>query len=49
MKFIKCKWEKDTFGFYILPLLGFSKIKGAASLWIGWLYWLFTIQLNKPS
>lgn len=39
---MKCKWAQDATGFYITPLLGVSKIKGQWSLWIGWLFWLWT-------
>lgn len=46
---MKCTWEKDTHGFYITPLLGVSKIKGVYAIWIGWLYWLFTYQLNREN
>jgi hypothetical protein len=47
---MKCKWEKDAFGFYLTPLIGFSKIyTGKWSFWIGWLYWLWTFEflINK--
>lgn len=35
-------WEKDVYGFYIIPLFGISKVRGVWSMWIGWLYWLWT-------
>ena len=44
---MKTKWAKDTHGFYITPLIGFSKISGQWALWIGWLYWLWTWELNS--
>ncbi len=43
---MKCKWEKDVFGIYILPLIGVSKVDGLWSIWVGWLYWLWTWELN---
>ena len=47
MKFFKCEFEKDTTGFYITPLIGFSNVKGDRSIWFGWLAWLFTIKLDQ--
>jgi len=41
-----CKWEKDTIGIYILPIFGVSRIKNKYSIWAGWLYWLFTWEIN---
>jgi len=47
MKLIKCKWEMDTTGFYILPFIAFgNEAGGPKALWLGWLYWLWTIQLT---
>ena len=39
----KCKFEKDVYGFYLTPLLGYSNVGGQKSIWIGWLFWLFSI------
>jgi len=44
---MKCKCEKDVHGFYILPLVGVSKVKGMWAIWFGWFYWLWTWQLNE--
>jgi len=47
MKLIRCKWDTDTTGFYILPFIAFgNEAGGPKSLWIGWLFWLWTIQLT---
>jgi hypothetical protein len=43
---IKCKFEKDTQGIYILPLLGYSNVKGLKSFWVGWLWWLWTFRME---
>jgi len=43
---MRCYWEKDVHGFYITPLIGISKVHGKWSFWFGWLYWLFTFELN---
>ena len=45
-RLMKCVWEKDTQGCYILPLFGVSRIEGEWAIWVGWLYWLFTWQLT---
>lgn len=39
----RCKFEKDVYGFYLTPLLGYSNVGGQKSIWIGWLFWLFSI------
>ena len=45
MIFLKTKFEADVNGFYILPFLAVGRKKGEAwSFWIGWLWFLFTIQ-----
>jgi len=44
MKMFKCSFETDSWGIYITPLLGYSKVFGVRSIWIGWLWWLFTIK-----
>ena len=46
MKMIKCSFEKDTIGIYVLPLLGYSNVKGDKSIWFGWLYWLWTFRME---
>jgi len=44
-KIAKVKWEKDTTGFYVTPFIAVGNNRGEAkSLWIGWLFWLITIQ-----
>lgn len=47
MKILKTKFETDTVGFYITPIIGISRIKGVWELWFGWLFWLWTITLNQ--
>jgi len=42
----KCVWEKNTQGFYITPLIGYSNVEGICSLWFGWGPYLFTVFLN---
>jgi hypothetical protein len=44
---MKCKWKVDTIGFYILPLIGISRVKGVWSFWVGWGFWLWTWEFNK--
>lgn len=44
MNVIKCIFEKDTSGMWILPAIGYSNIKGDKALWIGWLYWIFKVE-----
>ena len=44
MKLVKCKFEKDVFGLYLTPLIGFSNVHGNKSVWLGWFSWLITIQ-----
>lgn len=44
MKLAKCRFEKDVLGFYLTPLLGYSNVNGQRSIWIGWLFWLFSIN-----
>ena len=45
MKLVKCKFEKNVFGLYLTPLIGFSNVHGQKSVWLGWFYWLITILL----
>jgi len=45
MKLKKCKWDRDVHGFYLTPLVGFSQVMGVKSVWIGWLWWLFSVEL----
>jgi hypothetical protein len=47
MKLLKTKFEIDTEGIYITPLLGYSNVKGEKSIWIGWLFWLFVVRFGK--
>jgi len=44
MKIFKCIFARDVSGFYILPLLGYSKINGEKAIWMGFLWWLWTIR-----
>lgn len=46
MKFVK-KFEKDEFGIYIFPLLGYSNIDGNKSLWFGFYQWLWIWEIKK--
>ena len=48
MTFHWCEFETDVTGIYITPLVGYSNVRGQKSIWFGWLFWLFTIKLNKP-
>lgn len=43
---MKCRFEKDTTGFYILPLLGYSNVRGTKSIWFGWAFYLWTWVLS---
>ena len=44
MKIEKCKFEKDKWGFYFLPLIGYSNTpREGRNFWIGWLRWLLRI------
>jgi hypothetical protein len=47
MKIIRCEFEYDRWGAYILPLVGYSWNPKDRSLWFGWLWWLWTIKLEK--
>lgn len=47
MEYVKCKFAKDTQGFYMMPLIGYSNVKGKKSIWIGWLWWIFSINLTR--
>lgn len=45
---MKCAFEKDVVGFYITPLIGFSKDERyGKALWVGWGRWLFVWSLNR--
>lgn len=44
LSLVACKFEKDVYGFYLTPLLGYSSVNGQRSIWIGWLFWLFSIN-----
>ena len=46
MRLVKCKFEKDVIGFYLTPLIGFSNVLGHKTVWIGWLFWLFSIEFQ---
>ena len=49
IKIGRCVWEQDVHGFYLLPLLGVSKVKGVWAVWFGWFYWLFTCNLREET
>jgi N6-adenosine-specific RNA methylase IME4 len=39
---MKCKWSKDTQGFYLLPLIGYSKTPTEGrTVWFGIGRWLW--------
>ena len=43
IKYRKCIFEHDKWGFYILPLIGYSNNeKYGKSLWFGWGRWLWS-------
>jgi hypothetical protein len=46
MKIKGCKFDKDVNGFYLTPLVGFSKVKGEKSVWLGWLFWIFVVVFD---
>ena len=33
MEYVSCKFAKDTEGFYLTPLIGYSNVKGDRSVW----------------
>lgn len=43
---MKRVFEKDTTGFYITPLFGYSNIKGKKSIWFGWAWYLWSWVLT---
>ena len=45
--FKRCEYEYDTLGIYLLPIVGYSNVKGDKSFWFGWLWWLWTVRLTK--
>lgn len=45
MMLIKCKFETDVSGIYFTPLIGYSNVHGKKSFWIGWLAWLFSVEI----
>lgn len=46
MKLVKTEFQTDVTGIYITPLIGYSNVRGEKSIWIGWLFWLFSIILE---
>lgn len=42
--YYKMFFAKDVTGLYLTPLIGYSKVKGQKSLWIGWLFWCWTFE-----
>lgn len=49
MKLVKCKFETDKWGFYITPLIGYSNTERGKNIWVGWLKWLFTLELTNKN
>ena len=47
MKYLGCKWEKDTRGFYIFPLFCYSNVSEERRLWMGWGPWLFGVEFTR--
>ena len=47
MKIVKCRFETDRWGLYITPLLGYSNTERGKNIWVGWLKWLFTVELTN--
>jgi len=37
MKLVKCKFEKNVFGLYLTPLIGFSNVHGQITTGRSWL------------
>jgi len=44
---MKCKFEYDTQGLYILPLICFSKVNGKWAFWFGWGFWLWGFEITN--
>ena len=44
---MRCEWEKDVYGFYILPLFGYSNVEGLKSIWFGIGPGLFTWVIQE--
>ena len=42
----RCKFEKDYWGLYITPMIGFNRNMPSKkrTFWIGWLFWLWEIE-----
>ena len=49
MKLVKCKFETDKWGLYITPLIGYSNTERGKNIWVGWLKWLFTLELTNKN
>lgn len=50
MKIKEQTFEKDKWGFYITPLIGYSDTPSdGKTFWIGWLRWLWTVRFKKAS
>jgi hypothetical protein len=47
LKIEKCEFTVDSFGVYILPLVGFSWNRKRKSIWLGWLWWLCEVILKE--
>ena len=45
-KLLRCEFVTDITGIYFTPLLGYSKVRGQKAIWVGWLWWLFTIKIG---
>ena len=46
MRIIKYSFEDDQWGIYVTPMISVSW-KNETALWIGWLFWLWKIELLK--
>jgi hypothetical protein len=46
MKIVRCEFEVDDWGLYILPLVGYSWNKSEKAIWIGWLKWLWKVHVK---
>lgn len=48
-KLLRCVFVKEITGIYFTPLFGYSNVRGQKAIWIGWLWWLFTIKIGKAN
>ncbi len=47
MRFLKCKFEFDRWGLYLTPLIGFSWNPKDKAIWLGWLWFLWKIEIGR--